>query len=142
MTRLKVKRVYEPHAGGDGHRALVDRIWPRGIRKEKLHNVIWLKEIGPSTELRRWFGHRPDRWAEFRKRYWAELDRMPEIVAKLRNLTRTDVVTLLFSARDAKHNQAVALRDYLLSGTLKRAKHSNPKRSSRRNAAASRTRSQ
>jgi uncharacterized protein YeaO (DUF488 family) len=113
MARLQIKRVYDPHARGDGERVLVDRIWPRGIRKEELHNVTWLKEIAPSTGLRRWFGHKPERWAEFRKRYWAQLDAMPETVARLRGMAKTRIVTLLYSARDTEHNQAAALRDYL-----------------------------
>jgi uncharacterized protein YeaO (DUF488 family) len=115
MTRLQIKRAYEPHDRGDGHRVLVDRLWPRGLRKEDLKDALWLKEIAPSTELRRWFGHRPERWPEFRRHYWAELDKMPETVAKLRSLTAKGRVTLLYSARDTEHNQAVALRDYLES---------------------------
>ena len=94
-------------------RVLVDRIWPRGIRKEQLEDALWLKDIAPSTALRRWFGHKLERWAEFRRRYWAELDKMPETVANLRSLTKTSHVTLLYSARDTEHNQAVALRDYV-----------------------------
>ena len=113
MPYVTVKRVYEPAAKGDGLRVLVDRIWPRGIRKDDLADAIWLKEIAPSTELRRWFGHTPERWNGFRKRYWNELDGMPETVAKLRDLTKEGHVTLLYSARDTEHNQAVALRDYL-----------------------------
>lgn len=115
MTKLSMKRVYEPRVSGDGQRVLVDRIWPRGIRKEELQDVVWLKEIAPSTELRRWFGHKPERWAEFRKRYRSELDKSPEAVAKLLRLAKKSHVTLLYSARDTEHNQAVALRDYLQS---------------------------
>ncbi len=115
MTGLQIKRAYEPHDRGDGQRVLVDRLWPRGIRKEDLKDALWLKEIAPSTELRRWFAHRPERWPEFRRRYWAELDKIPETVAKLRSLTAKGRATLLYSARDTEHNQAVALRDYLES---------------------------
>ena len=115
MAKLSVKRVYEPWASGDGQRLLVDRIWPRGIRKEELQDVVWLNEVAPSTELRRWFGHKPERWTEFRKRYWSELDKIPGTVTKLRDLMKKSHVTLLYSARDMEHNQAVALRDYLQS---------------------------
>ncbi|MDE2466307.1 MAG: DUF488 domain-containing protein [Alphaproteobacteria bacterium] len=115
MPNVTVKRVYEPIAKTDGQRVLVDRIWPRGLRKEDLADAAWLKEIAPSSELRRWFAHKPERWAEFRKRYWRELDKMPETVAKLHDLIKTGHVTLLYSARDTEHNQAIALRDYLQS---------------------------
>lgn len=114
MVKLMAKRVYELHSKGDGRRVLVDRIWPRGIRKEELGDVLWLKEISPSAALRSWFGHKPERWAEFRRRYWAELDEMPETVARLRDLMKKGHVTLLYSARDTQHNQAIALRDYLM----------------------------
>jgi len=113
MTNLHIKRVYEPHVRGDGQRVLVDRMWPRGISKEKLRNVIWLKDVAPSTELREWFGHRPERWKQFCTRYAKELDRNPDIVAKLRAMCARGTVTLLYSARDLDHNQALALADYL-----------------------------
>jgi uncharacterized protein YeaO (DUF488 family) len=113
MMRLRIKRVYEPKEDGDGQLVLVDRIWPRGVRKDELGDTIWLKELGPSTGLRQWFGHRPERWTEFRKRYWAELDRSPEALATLQALMKRGRVTLLYSARDTEHNQAAALRDYL-----------------------------
>jgi len=108
-----IKRVYDPPNADDGRRVLVDRVWPRGLRKEKLADALWLKEIAPSTALRKWFGHRPERWEEFRRRYGAELDAMPETVARLHRLMGEGPVTLLYSARDTEHNQAVALRDYL-----------------------------
>jgi len=113
MAKLQIKRVYELKARGDGQRVLIDRIWPRGIRKEALSDALWLKEIAPSTALRRWFGHRPERWNEFRRRYWIELDQAQAPVEKLQGLTRKGTVTLLYAARDSEHNQAVALRDYL-----------------------------
>ncbi len=113
MAAPRIKRVYDPPEASDGRRVLVDRIWPRGISKEKLADAIWLKEIAPSSELRKWFAHRPERWNEFRKRYWAELDAAPEAVAKLRALMKKGRVTLLYSARDTEHNQAVALSEYL-----------------------------
>ncbi len=110
---LTIKRVYDLPCAEDGQRVLVDRIWPRGLRKEKLADALWLKEIAPSAALRKWFGHRPERWEEFRRRYWAELDAMPETVERLRRLMGDGHVTLLYSARDTEHNQAVALRAYL-----------------------------
>jgi uncharacterized protein YeaO (DUF488 family) len=113
MTRLSIKRIYEPREEDDGQRVLVDRIWPRGVRKDALGDALWLKDMAPSTVLRQWFGHRPERWMEFRKRYWAELDRSPEAVAMLRAMVKAKRVTLLYSARDTERNQAVALRDYL-----------------------------
>lgn len=111
--KFRIKRVYEPHGPGDGQRVLVDRIWPRGVRKVTLADAIWLKDIAPSTALRKWSGHRPERWLEFRRRYAAELDRNPEAVAELRALCRKGQVTLLYSARDEVHNQARALADYM-----------------------------
>lgn len=94
-------------------RVLVDRVWPRGVSKEKLGKVVWLKDIAPSTELRKWFGHRPERWEEFRSRYVAELDRNSDVVAKLRAMCARGPVTLLYSARDIEHNQARVLADHL-----------------------------
>jgi uncharacterized protein YeaO (DUF488 family) len=113
MAHLQIKRVYEPRSPGDGQRILVDRVWPRGISKEKLGNVIWLKDVAPSTELRKWFDHRPERWKQFRTRYATELDRNSDTVAKLRAMCVRGLVTLLYSARDVEHNQAVALAEYL-----------------------------
>ena len=113
MTTLRIKRVYEPPSRDDGRRVLVDRIWPRGISKEKLANVTWLKDIAPSTELRKWFDHRPERWEQFCARYAAELDRNSETVAKLQAMWVRGTVTLLYSARDLDHNQALALAKYL-----------------------------
>ena len=116
----RIKRVYEPRAPGDGQRVLVDRVWPRGISKEKLGKVVWLKDAAPSTELRKWFAHRPERWEEFRARYTAELDRNPDVVAKLRATCARGPVTLLYSARDTEHNQARALTDYLRAASQAR----------------------
>src|SRR5262249_49340517 len=113
VARVQIKRVYEPHSRGDGQRVLVDRVWPRGVSKEKLGDAMWLKDVAPSADLRKWFDHRPERWAEFRKRYAAELDRNPEATAKLRALIARGPVTLLYSARDEEHNQALALAEYL-----------------------------
>jgi uncharacterized protein YeaO (DUF488 family) len=113
VADIQIKRVYEPRRRADGQRVLVDRVWPRGISKEKLGSAIWLKEIAPSTALRTWFGHRPERWDEFRDRYAAELDRNKESVGELRALCAKGTVTLLYSARDEAHNQARALAEYL-----------------------------
>ncbi len=112
MADLKLRRVYAEPAAHEGRRVLVDRIWPRGVRKADLGDVIWLKEVGPSDRLRNWFGHDPARWDGFRRRYFAELDGNPA-VAELRSLMREGPVTLLYGAKDETHNQAVALRDYL-----------------------------
>ena len=113
MANLQIKRVYEPRSPGDGQRILVDRVWPRGISKETLGNVIWLKDVAPSTELRKWFDHRPERWKQFRTRYAKELDLNFDTVAKLRAMCVRGPVTLLYSARDVEHNQAVVLAEYL-----------------------------
>ncbi|MGX8009298.1 DUF488 domain-containing protein [Mesorhizobium sp. ORM8.1] len=110
---IAVKRVYEAPDKADGQRVLVDRIWPRGVRKEDAALTLWLKEIAPSDELRKWFGHEPERWAEFQKRYRAELDGNGEAVAQLRGLLRDGKVTLLYGAHDEAHNNAVALAGFL-----------------------------
>ena len=117
---LAVKRIYEPVSSDDGQRILVDRIWPRGVSKQKAALELWLKDIAPSTDLRKWFGHDPARWSEFRRRYHAELDANPEPVAQLRSLLRSGRVTLLYGAQDAVHNQAQALADYLRKPARKR----------------------
>ena len=115
--RIGLKRVYDPADPEDGSRVLVDRVWPRGIRREALAAELWLREAAPSSELRRWFNHDPERWAEFARRYRAELDDRPETVRQLLALAANRGLTLLYSARDREHNQAVALRDYLLTCT-------------------------
>ncbi|HEU4617813.1 MAG TPA: DUF488 domain-containing protein [Gammaproteobacteria bacterium] len=127
---IRTKRVYDPPDAADGARVLVDRVWPRGVRKESAKLALWLKEIAPSTELRRWFGHDPERWEEFRRRYRAELERNGEAVARLRELAKRGRVTLVYSARDTEHNQAVALADFLASARPSRSAASKP--SSRR----------
>ncbi|WP_214474662.1 DUF488 domain-containing protein [Mesorhizobium sp. dw_380] len=113
---IAVKRIYEPPAPGDGQRVLVDRIWPRGFSKEHAALALWLKDIAPSDDLRKWFGHEPARWADFQKRYRAELDRNGEAVAQLRDLLGKGKVTLLYGAHDEAHNNAVALEGYLRAG--------------------------
>jgi uncharacterized protein YeaO (DUF488 family) len=106
---ISVKRVYEAPEPDDGLRVLVDRIWPRGVSKEEAKIDLWLKEIAPSTGLRKWFGHDPEKWDEFQARYRAELEGS-EALAELRRLSRRRRVTLVYGARDEKHNNAQALR--------------------------------
>jgi uncharacterized protein YeaO (DUF488 family) len=110
---IKVKRAYDSPQPGDGTRFLVDRLWPRGIKKEDLKIDGWLKEAAPSDDLRKWFGHDPDRWEEFRQRYFLELDDKPTSLEPIRKAARQGDVTLVYSARDTEHNQAVALKEYL-----------------------------
>jgi uncharacterized protein YeaO (DUF488 family) len=112
--RIAVKRAYEPAAKGDGVRILVDRLWPRGVSKEAAAIDDWMKELAPSTELRKWFGHEPARWAEFRRGYAAELKDRGEALSRLRALATKGRITLVYAARDEEHNDAVALRDILL----------------------------
>ena len=104
------KRVYDAGAKDDGYRVLVDRLWPRGLTKAKAHVDLWLKEVAPSTALRKWFGHEPEKWPEFQKRYRAEMKLQPQALATLRKLeTEHEKVTLLFGAKSEERNQAVAL---------------------------------
>ena len=110
---IQIKRVYEPAGKDDGARILVDRVWPRGITKVDAAMTLWLKDIAPSTELRKWFGHDLERWDEFRTRYGKELDGNGANIALLRGLIAKGPVTLLYGAHDTAHNQAVALLDYL-----------------------------
>jgi uncharacterized protein YeaO (DUF488 family) len=118
--RVKLKRAYEPASAGDGTRILIDRLWPRGVKKSEAAIDQWVKDIAPSTALRKWFGHDPDRWAEFRRRYAAEVDQHPEQLSRLRGLAGKGLITLVFSAHDELHNDAVALRDFLLGRKMKR----------------------
>ncbi len=110
---IRIKRVYESPADDDRIRFLVERIWPRGMKKESLHMDAWLKDAAPSGALRRWFGHDPAKWTEFRERYFAELDAEPEAIRPIVEASRHGDVTLLYSARDTEHNNAVALQEYL-----------------------------
>jgi uncharacterized protein YeaO (DUF488 family) len=113
MGRVQVKRIYELPTRSDGFRVLVDRLWPRGVAKEQAALDLWMKDIAPSTELRRWFGHDPKRWRQFQERYRAELRGHGSELAKLRARARKDTVTLLFGARDVDHNEAVVLKEVL-----------------------------
>lgn len=110
---IRVKRIYEPPESADGYRLLVDRLWPRSVSRESASLDAWMKEIAPSSELRRWFGHDASRWREFKRRYAVELGARQDLVAEILSLARNRPVTLLYSARDTDHNQAVALAEYL-----------------------------
>ena len=110
---IRLKRVYEFAAEEDGYRILVDRLWPRGLSKEHAKVDLWLKEIAPSTELRKWFDHDPEKWDEFRERYSQELDSQPATVNQLTDLIQQRHATLLYAAKNEAMNQAVALRQYL-----------------------------
>ena len=118
--KVLVKRIYEPAGKSDGVRVLVDRLWPRGMSKENAKLDLWLPDIGPSTALRKWFSHDSTRWTEFCHRYHAELKDKKELVAELKGRAKKGTVTLLYSAKDDEHNQAVALRSYLLRSQDKR----------------------
>ena len=110
---ISIKRIYDPPAPADGRRVLVDRLWPRGVAKETAHIDEWLKEIAPSDELRKWFGHDPARWEEFRQRYRQELQGHSELLERLGKEARQGNVTLLFAAKDMEHNNAVVLKEVL-----------------------------
>lgn len=112
--RVKLKRAYETPAADDGIRVLVDRLWPRGIKKSEAAIDHWLKELAPSTELRKWFGHDPARWIEFRRRYMAEIEEHRDELDRLRGLMEEGTVTLVYSAHDETHNDAVVLEEMLL----------------------------
>lgn len=113
--QIRVKRVYDKPADSDGYRVLVDRLWPRGIRKADLKHDLWLKDVSPSSELRKWFNHDADQWGEFKKRYHAELNKEKDAVAQLLDIASSETLTLLYAAKDEEHNQAVVLRDYLIA---------------------------
>ena len=115
MDRIQVKRTYEPPEKTDGARFLVDRLWPRGIKKEALPLAGWIKEVAPSRSLRQWFAHDPLKWEEFRNRYLQEIESHKELVEPIRKALRTGPVTLLYSAKDQKHNNAVVLAEFLCS---------------------------
>lgn len=110
---IQLKRAYEKPAAGDGFRVLVDRIWPRGMTKENLKVDLWLKEVAPSTELRKWFGHDPQRWDEFKKRYFKELGSHPDEVRLLRDKMRHGELTLVFGSKEERFNNAEAIKEYL-----------------------------
>lgn len=109
---IQLKRAYEKPSRDDGERILVERLWPRGLTKERAAVDLWLKEIAPSPELRKWFGHDPAKWPQFQKRYWKELEEQ-EAVEQLRQKGRHGTITLVYAARDEEHNGALALKQFL-----------------------------
>jgi uncharacterized protein YeaO (DUF488 family) len=113
IPQIRLRRAYEPPARSDGYRVLVDRIWPRGVSRDELRVADWLKEVAPSTELRKWFDHDPAKWAAFKDRYFLELDKQPEVIERLLIKCREGTVTLVFGAKDSRYNNAVALKEYL-----------------------------
>jgi len=110
---LRLKRAYEAASRADGLRILVERLWPRGVSKQKARIDLWLKDLAPSTELRQWYGHDPSRWPQFRKRYWAELKDQGDLLALLKFVTQERIVTFVYAASDKERNSAVALKDLL-----------------------------
>jgi uncharacterized protein YeaO (DUF488 family) len=118
---IEIKRVYEPAAASDGYRVLIDRIWPRGLAKDAARVDLWLKEVAPSTALRQWFDHDPERWSEFSKRYFRELAAHAEQLAPLVARAERERVTIVYAAREERFNNAVALREYLASARARRA---------------------
>jgi len=110
---IRIKRAYEQPTSDDGARVLVDRLWPRGLTKEKAQIDLWLKEVGPTTELRKWFGHDPDKWERFRGRYETEIKHNGELLEILKRKANEGTLTLIYAARDAKHNEALVLKRFL-----------------------------
>ena len=113
---IRLKRAYDPASPSDGYRVLIDRLWPRGVSKQQANVDEWQKELAPSTELRQWFGHEPDRFAEFRRRYISELRPQRSRLAELRRRARDGTLTLVYSAHDSEHNDAVVLAEVLRRG--------------------------
>lgn len=114
MTQVRIKRAYDDYAASDGYRILVDRLWPRGIKKENAHVDLWLKDIAPSTELRKWFNHEPEKWPDFSQKYRKEIDANTEATQELKEAFKSHkTVTLLYGAKDEQHNQAVVLQKWL-----------------------------
>jgi len=110
---IKIKRAYDEVSDDDGYRILVGRLWPRGVTRERAVIALWLKDVAPSTELRKWFGHDPKKWDEFKERYWKELDDRQKDVDIILKKAREGTVTLIYSARDREHNTAQALKQYI-----------------------------
>jgi uncharacterized protein YeaO (DUF488 family) len=123
---LKLKRAYDPAAKADGTRILVERLWPRGLSRAKVHVDTWLKDVAPSTDLRKWFGHDPEKWPQFRERYFRELDARPEAWQQILSKARRGLVTLIYSSHDTLHNNAVALREYLQAKARRPTTSSRP----------------
>ena len=112
-VNIRLRRAYDPPSESDGYRVLVDRVWPRGVARDALRPDDWLKEVAPSTELRKWFGHDPDKWPAFKDRYFLELDQRSEVIERLLVKCRGGALTLVFGAKDTRYNNAVALKEYL-----------------------------
>jgi uncharacterized protein YeaO (DUF488 family) len=110
---IKIKRIYDPPAAGDGFRILVDRLWPRGLTKEKAKVDLWMRDIAPSNELRKWYGHDPDKWTEFKKKYFKEIEEKKEEFGLLRKKAREGMITFLFSSKEEKLNNAAALKEFV-----------------------------
>ena len=117
MYHINIKRAYEEPKKSDGKRILVDRLWPRGLKKAEAQVNLWLKDIAPSTTLRKWFGHQPSKWEGFKKRYSAELERNTEQVSLLERELRAGKVTLVYGAKDQEHNGAIVLKEFLEQGS-------------------------
>jgi uncharacterized protein YeaO (DUF488 family) len=131
---IKLKRAYEASSDNDGERLLVERLWPRGLKKTDAHIDGWLKDVAPSPELRVWFGHDPEKWSTFCRRYFSELDSKPEVWEPIIRAAKHRRVTLIFSSHDADHNNAVALKRYL-QNKLKNQSSTHPSRTSERKVA-------
>jgi uncharacterized protein YeaO (DUF488 family) len=113
IMAVEFKRVYEEPSTSDGTRILVDRLWPRGLTKEKAKIDVWLKDIAPTTELRKWFNHEPNKWPEFQKRYWTEISNNTDILSTLKRYLANGKVTIVYGAKDEEHNDAVVIKQYL-----------------------------
>jgi uncharacterized protein YeaO (DUF488 family) len=122
LARIQLRRAYEPATSADGRRILVDRLWPRGLTKKAVHLDAWLKDVAPSTELRRWFGHDPAKWTEFERRYRQELAASPEALAPLLEAARAGPVTLVYGAKDELHNEAMVVKAVLEERLQQRAR--------------------
>lgn len=122
---IELKRAYDPAGSADGTRLLVERLWPRGVKKSALKIDNWLKDVAPSTELRKWFNHDPAKWAEFRRRYFDELAANPESWQPILHAARHGRVTFIYSSRDAEHNNAVALKEFLQSHLIRKTTHAS-----------------
>jgi uncharacterized protein YeaO (DUF488 family) len=124
---IRIKRVYDPVGENDGYRVLVDRVWPRGLSRDKARIDEWAKELAPSRELRQWFGHDPAKWEAFRQRYFAELARQEGRLQEFAEMARSAPLTLVFSSRETRYNNAVALKEYLESGPTESTPGSIPR---------------
>jgi uncharacterized protein YeaO (DUF488 family) len=131
-ANVRLKRAYEPPSASDGVRILVDRLWPRGLAKAKAAIALWARDVAPSTALRKWFGHDPARWQEFRRRYAAEARQQSRQIGELRSLARRSRITLVFAAHDEVHNDAVVLRDILLGRAVRLKPRSSRKAAGKR----------